>query len=982
MMRDVFYFGDKPNVHPKEKFARDLEDARCQATTEHFWIVHELCDYKNFDWDIDILDFPDSEQWAFDHDNVWPSQHQKDSGTWLCPKNKGQYIVYRNDVEPVKRRNIQTKHWKILEDIDKTKFDFSWHPDSTSPPYIYAWGCKYYPVEANAVVEYHVPDATDYKYMNDIVELLPKRDNWKILEDIDEASFDFNWRPDPREPAYIYAWGNQYNKPTVKTSVEYKVPGATQYKYMDVPVTRKPCLDNWEIPQDIDIENFDFSWEPDMRDPPYIYQFYTELDKLDGPKYVSPNNDGTVVYKLRVDKKLTVNKYYINTTLSDLVEQHKDEVFWACRKNIDYTDFDFTWLPDKIDLEYELDYVHVHGSKDSELTQTYFVSAKNYLAGKTDYKFVTDIKLDENSYGKIFAKPDIFYIDKNNIESEERYLWLKEKFNDRISKTRFANTTVDTISRCIKKSKTELFYVLDSELDYTDFDFDYYPNPWQMKMVHVFGTQHNTWGTTYLINKETFNDDTRHVKKIEHLSNINLVKKTKAKITNCSYDVLLVDHGNDEIHQVLETITRKVRGRAISIVKYQNSYLETLKSYLSNIITKKEHYLYVCSSLCDYSEFDFTYVSDPFAREQLHVFPSNNMKYGDTFLIDVNKCKVEFDNIAKLEDYDKINFNNSNRPTRLNEPVIYVDDDTHVDSLVDSSFPYVRYVSSDNRNIVVNDIESVNIWSQDTQQIVIQSVGATSILVPTIAKNMITKELYDYPHIKKVNILSKSKPLDIVFLSNGENIAKDNYDRLRELTSRYNNRVVHVEGINGRMNAYHAAAKASETPWMFTVFAKLEVDENFDWDWQPDRMQVPKHYIFHALNPVNKLVYGHQAMIAYNKRLVLNNTGRGLDFTLDDEHEVIPVLSGIARYNTDEFTTWRTSFREVIKLQCNTDNDSKNRLTVWLTEAQGDYAEYSLRGANDAVRYYQSVDGDFDQLKLSYEWDWLRERFRLTSNLI
>ncbi len=49
MLRDVFYFGDKPNVHPREKFAVDLADARSQCTTEHFWIVNEFSDYKGFD---------------------------------------------------------------------------------------------------------------------------------------------------------------------------------------------------------------------------------------------------------------------------------------------------------------------------------------------------------------------------------------------------------------------------------------------------------------------------------------------------------------------------------------------------------------------------------------------------------------------------------------------------------------------------------------------------------------------------------------------------------------------------------------------------------------------------------------------------------------------------------------------------------------------------------------------------------------------
>jgi hypothetical protein len=72
MIRDVFYYNKKPNVHPREKFAKSLEDARQQATTEHFWIINEYGDYKNFDWEWDFDFLPDEDVWAQDHDNVWP----------------------------------------------------------------------------------------------------------------------------------------------------------------------------------------------------------------------------------------------------------------------------------------------------------------------------------------------------------------------------------------------------------------------------------------------------------------------------------------------------------------------------------------------------------------------------------------------------------------------------------------------------------------------------------------------------------------------------------------------------------------------------------------------------------------------------------------------------------------------------------------------------------------------------------------------
>jgi hypothetical protein len=34
-----------------------------------------------------------------------------------------------------------------------------------------------------------------------------------------------------------------------------------------------------------------------------------------------------------------------------------------------------------------------------------------------------------------------------------------------------------------------------------------------------------------------------------------------------------------------------------------------------------------------------------------------------------------------------------------------------------------------------------------------------------------------------------------------------------------------------------------------------------------------------------------------------------------------------------------------------------------------------LKGAKDASDYYNEVEGEFNKLKLSYEWAWLKARF-------
>ena len=196
MLRDVFYFGNKPNAHPREKHALNLADARRQCSTEHFWIINEYCDYRKFDWDFDFEFLPDEDVWAEEHINIWPSQHQKDSGTWLCnTDNTLPLMIYRADVEPVRRRNEKNDVWVITELVDETKFDFSWHPDPTDPPFIYKWGCKFFPTQSKSVLEYHVKNATNIKYMDEVIDLLPEIDRWKEHQAIDRTKFDMMFFP-------------------------------------------------------------------------------------------------------------------------------------------------------------------------------------------------------------------------------------------------------------------------------------------------------------------------------------------------------------------------------------------------------------------------------------------------------------------------------------------------------------------------------------------------------------------------------------------------------------------------------------------------------------------------------------------------------------------------------------------------------------------------------------------------------------------
>jgi len=848
--------------------------------------------------------------------------------------------------------------WNIVIPVDKSSFDFKWRPDPREPAYIYVWGNKYNEAEREPTVEYHCPGATERKYMDDVVATtLPEMDKWKVLIPIDD--FDYSWRPDPKSPPYIYVFGNKWNDSATEPTLEYVVDGATEIKYVnDIVATPKPELQYWKISNNDDLETFDFSWRPNPHSPPQIYQWADN-----GPRYTMP--DATeVVFMERTEEVVRhiVKRYKIKTTLEDLINEHPEEVFWAINPDLSYDKFDFSWRPNEENFRH----VNVFGNEYSMNTQTYYVNAPLYLMGHKEFNYV------EGQTVEIDSNLSMFYIDRNNSESVTRFAVLKMRY-PQIQKTRYLNSWVDTINRCINKSQTKLCWILNSEIDYNEFEFDFYPSPWQEKMVHVFGTQWSHWGTTFLVNKDSFPEDTKYVKVIEHLNVLNFVKSKRTIARNCLYPIYLIDHGNE--------YGDTIKGMPITKVKYEHSYLRTFKKLLATLPEKNEHYIWVCSSICDYENFDFSYICDPYAKDQLHVFPSDKQKFGDTFLVDVNKFRKLIDDMIMLEDYEKVNYNQHQRVKRLQPPTIITDDDTLTKAIhTDFDFPYAIFKTSDNKDLDVLDVEPISLWTPDTKNILITSTGGTRLVVPKEAKNYVEDELYDYPYISRSKSLAKSKPLDIVFLSNGETGADENYEHLLKVTKGLPNRVVRVDGVNGRVQAYHAAAEASETPWMFTVFAKLRVNDKFDWSWQPDRLQIPKHYIFNATNPVNGLEYGHQAMIAYNKKITLANTGHGLDFTLDNDHEVVDMNSGIAMYNTDAWSTWRTAFREALKLKATivdnpNDTASIERLMAWSTKGEGMYGDYSIKGALDAIEYYDEVNGDMDKLRLSYEWEWLRGKF-------
>ena len=510
-------------------------------------------------------------------------------------------------------------------------------------------------------------------------------------------------------------------------------------------------------------------------------------------------------------------------------------------------------------------------------------------------------------------------------------------------------------------SRTRYFWWINYLTNYQDWDFLWEPVPWQAHQRHAWPSQWQVDSGTYLVPKLSYAETNYRTDR--------QLQRT-APHDPGSTVIIEIDHQCGNRGQI---------PGAIKTVRYFDNYKDTLTRIANTVDCE---YAWICSSVCDYSNFDFSWHPDPWQSKLLHVFASDGEKFGDTFYMHVPSFRQRIAEFDLLDWYD-LNFVNLSVPRQLLPRIVH-DHDTHVTAVKTLDWPGPLAVFSTTDNIVT--VPTVPLWREKTKTIVPLSSGASQVVVPKTCVPYIRSQLYDYPYIDRTQRhCGSDKVMDIVFISNGESNADHNWKVLENrIINLEPNRLHRVDGVNGRAAAYHAAAQASTTPWFFAVFAKLEVEPGFEWSWQPDRMQQPKHYIFHARNPVNGLVYGHQAMIAYNQQLVLANDGTGgLDFTLDDAHEVVPVISGTAHYANSAWVAWRTAFREVLKLRHSLpDVENEYRLQQWLKPNNSDdYVKWSHWGAEDAVEYYESVAGDFAALKKSYEWAWLASYALLKRNL-
>jgi hypothetical protein len=840
-----------------------------------------------------------------------------------------------DSIEHAQKLSRTRYFWWIHYLADLDTWDWLFEPPPWQSQQRHAWPNQHQPDSGI----YLVPRAgyTDTNYhASPVIHHQADQSYWQIPDYIDAASIDSQWSPDPMDPPYVYHFPVEWGWDNIG-GPEYRIPGAVEHKFITNFISHTaPDPTAWYQHCSVDMPPELDRWRPNPADPPYDYVF--------GNQWYPPEVMPTVEYRVPG----ATSKKYISELRAVLPAQHT--AHW---RTIEDCDWDYSWIPDPGDPPY----IYVFGNQWWPAEK--WPTVEYHVPGATERKYMDYPRAtlrsvntgwrDCTDHGYTFDRtwqpdpgdPPYVYVFGNQWHSAQVMPTVEWRHPKATNKT--ATKYVDWPRAELLPDRTA--WTVPEGVDQTQIDFSWVPDPGEPPYMYQFATQHQkTGGPVYTVLGAT---------ETKYLENIQI------KIEAETVPIVEIDHLDGAAGQIANTLKK---------IRYFDNYRDTLIRLAKSLLGQHE-FVWVCSSICDYTNFDFSWHPEQWQQTMLHVFASNDQKFGDTFYMHVPTFAARAEKKELLEWYS-VNFVKTAVPRR-SMPVIVHDADSQVDAVKTTQWagPLALFTNYD---YVPGNMITVPLWRNEVKAIVPVSSGAGTVVVPRTAVPYIKTQLYDYPYIDKTQRILSDTPLDIVFISNGEINAGVYLEHLKwTVVSDYKNHIHHVSGVNGRVAAYQEAARQSHTPWFFAVFAKLEVNSNFDWTWQPDRMQQAKHYIFHAHNPVNGLVYGHQAMIAYNKKLVLENTGTGLDFTLDQPHEVVPIVSGTANYHESAWMCWRTAFREVLKLKASLpDVESEHRLNRWLT-VDTTPGEWSRKGAEDGVEYYDSVSGNFDALKKSYEWDWL-----------
>ena len=220
---------------------------------------------------------------------------------------------------------------------------------------------------------------------------------------------------------------------------------------------------------------------------------------------------------------------------------------------------------------------------------------------------------------------------------------------------------------------------------------------------------------------------------------------------------------------------------------------------------------------------------------------------------------------------------------------------------------------------------------------------------------------------------------EIFFISYQEPNADENWAKLKSkfpIAQR-------IHGVKGIHQAHIAAEKQSFTKMFYVVDGDSVIADDFNFNYKVNKLEKGHVHVWRSQNPVNGLVYGYGGVKLLPKleTISMDVTRPDMTTSISKHFKAMPTISNVTAFNTDPFNTWKSAFRECVKLSSKIIDRQKSeetlhRLNVWCTlGADRPFGQDAIAGAVAGKGYGESNKDDLEALKKINDFDWLKSKF-------
>ena len=353
----------------------------------------------------------------------------------------------------------------------------------------------------------------------------------------------------------------------------------------------------------------------------------------------------------------------IKQLIKSVAQKSVTEHVWLFSDNCDYDNFDFEYVPPW----HQNQQLHVwpNSTTKSQSGDTVLFHRREFLKQIDSIESIQDfdcVNWKDQAVPNI-AAPEIVIWDRYNNLNQTN---MRSFPSTRVM--RYIGTPLDMLRKTVMRATTPYIWIIDTNIDYSNFDFSWRPDWTYQNYLHVWpNAAPSQGGTTMFINVKHFLDQAENIERLEHYQNILWHKKTLQPIVPTPKICVGVDVRN--IGTRLDVLKRACR-------------------------TATTPYVWIVNPNVDYTGFDFSWQPTWATDSHLHVWCNGEQRNnGDTYFVNVAEFNRQAVALEHLEDYEVINWKTYKLP-ELVEPEVYIWDSVNDSARLLEQFPNATVIRS------------------------------------------------------------------------------------------------------------------------------------------------------------------------------------------------------------------------------------------------------------------------------------------------